>query len=324
MKEHMDTGCKDIFQYYRLPFETYFHRSCEHLNQIHEDLEFIWVLRGDVCIECDSVTYRMAAKNFFVVNAYQLHTIRAENDPVVITFRFRNEYLKRNSISFDGMRFINRIYPLEELVQKYQEIPTLIAQLAGLLIDRGNSSHIRYKIIGYYNILIYELYNMLLKERYLDIKKKNVSLHLKRLNKIINYINQNYRANISLDDLSGQLGISRCRLSHFIKEYLGISFREYLMNMRTEHALSLLRSSRLQVRDIARRSGFSDIKYLNQSIRARFNMTALKYRKMVLEERSGGVDRIRTASAFLEELKSCLYGASIPGAEPEAQESLSP
>jgi len=277
---------------------------------MHDELEFIWVLRGWVKINCENKEYRAGNRDFFVVNPYQLHSIKTEQDTVIIAFRFKNDYLERNRMSFNGMRFTNRVYPLSELLQKYQEIPVIIKQLIQLLLDDDNTGHIRYKIIGYYNILLYELYNLLLKEKYLDIKKKNVSLHLKRLSRITDYISLNYQRNINLDELTRLLNISRFRLSHFIKEYLGISFREYLMNMRLEHAMGLLRNSDLPVKEVSIQSGFSDIKYLNQSMKNRFNITALKYRKRIQAHRNKLKQDPDERKTFINELRICLrdYG----------------
>ncbi len=280
---NMNQDCIDIFKIYDLPFETYFAKKLEHLNQLHDVTELIWVMRGYVTIVCDEVTYKMISGTMFMINAFQTHSIISTDDALIISFRFKKQYLESNKLSFQGMNFKNRTYTLDELVLKYKEIPMVISQLLKLLISTKNNNLVRYKIIGYFNMLIYELYTLLLKENYLDIKQKNFDGYLKRLNIIIDYVSNNFKNKITLDELAKLTEISTFRLSHFIKEYMGISFQEFLSNMRLDFALKLLRKTNIKVVEVSRVSGFSDVKYLNKLIKSRFKLTALKYRKMIRE-----------------------------------------
>jgi AraC-like DNA-binding protein len=77
------------------------------------------------------------------------------------------------------------------------------------------------------------------------------------------------------------------------------------MHSRFEHALKLLKETKLSVIEIAEKCGFSDHKYLNKMMKLRYNLTPLKYRKLILE-------RIRNSKLstetydFLQELKYCI------------------
>jgi len=302
----MNQKCVDVFSNYELPFETYFQNCISHVTQLHDETELIWVMRGTTTVICDGETYTLTPQTLFMVNAHQIHSVTSSDDSMIISFRFCKEHLEQNNQSFEGMHFINRIYTLDELVEKYNEVPLLISQLLNLLMSNDPSSLVRYKIIGYYNMLIYELYTMLLKEKYLDVKKKNVALYLARLNSINTFINKRFLTKLTLDELSDQIGISRYRMSHFIKEYIGISFREYLFNMRLEHALRLLRESNLCILDVSKSSGFSDVKYLNKLMKEKFKMTALKYRKKIRERISDTIVEPSNSEDFFIELRRCL------------------
>lgn len=302
----MNQECTDVFAEFELPFETYFFKGIDHTMQIHDETELIWVMNGTMTIVCDGKQYVLTAQTLFMVNAYQTHTVQSSPDSMIICYRFKKEHLQKNNQSFEGMYFINRVYTLDELVIKYREVPLLIGQLLDLLITVNPSTLVRYKIIGYYNMLIYELYTMLLKERYMDIKKRDIPIYLERLNEIVEYINLEFLHKICLDDLAKQIGISRFRLSHFIKEYIGISFRDYISNMRLEYALRLLKDSDLCVMDVTKLAGFSDIKYLNKLLKERFHLTALKYRKKIREQMKQRKLDESDAHDFFYELKQCL------------------
>lgn len=295
----------DVFKHFDLPFETYFNRQIKHQTTIHDELELIWVLRGNLELVCEGKKFYLQRQNLFMLNPFHTHEITSSEDAMIITYRFKKEYLEQHQHSFNDLTFELKVHTLDELVSKYKEVPLLISELLRLLIDPNPSDIIRYKIIGYYNMLVYELYTMLLKEKYLDIKKKDVPIYLERIQKITEYLNQNFLQKISLDELSHIIGISRFRLSHFIKEQIGISFRDYIFNMRLEYALRLLRDSEIGIIDISKKSGFSDVKYLNKMIKDRFQQTALKYRKAMKQK----IKESRSESEleiFFNELKICL------------------
>lgn len=295
----------DVFAHYDLPFETYFNKQVDSRYQAHDETELIWLLRGEAKITCDNKCFVLTPQTLFMINPFQMHSITSTEDTMFITYRFKKEHTKEYTDGHKDLVFINRVSTFEELVVKYKEVPLLISQLIRLLISPNQSTLIRYKIIGYYNMLIYELYTMLLKEKYLDIKKKDVPFHIARQNKIIDYLNHNFLRKITLDDLATQVGISSFRLSHLMKEMFGISFREYLFNIRFEYALRLLRETKLSVVDISKMSGFSDVKYLNKLLKERFKLTALKYRKK-FDRFSPAYSDSNFINDFFKELRVCL------------------
>ncbi|MBF9018551.1 MULTISPECIES: AraC family transcriptional regulator [unclassified Oceanispirochaeta] len=302
----MNENCIDLFSRYNLPFKTYFAKKIEHLDQTHDESELIWVLKGNLKIICDGIPYQLTSQTLFMVNDFQVHSLISSEDAMIVTLRFTKEHLKENKSSFEGMSFISRIYTFDELVDKYKEMPQLISLIVDMLMVPNNSYLIRYKIIGYYNILMYELYTLLLRDKYLDIKQKNCKECLNRLNTVIDYVSLHFKEKITLEEIAQEVEISRFRLSHFIKENLGISFTELLNSMRFEYALKQLRETDQNVLKISEKSGFSDVKYLNKMVKKRFNMTALKYRKMIGQQNLSTNSEKVDVEHFLQDLKLCL------------------
>ena len=65
----------------------------------------------------------------------------------------------------------------------------------------------------------------------------NKEKHYNRLDQIISYIIENYNQQITLNDLANKEFLSVPYLSKFIKEQLGVTFTEYLNNVRLNHAI---------------------------------------------------------------------------------------
>ena len=295
----------DVFQEFELPFETYFATCIEHPNEIHEEMELIWLIRGSAVICCEGKEFFLTDQSVFMIFMYRQHSIKTSEGSILISYRFKKEHLRRNNLFFETIPFEHRVYTFKELSNVYHQVPLLISQIQKLLISKSPSPIVRYKIIGYYNLFLYELYNMMLKEKYLDIKKRNYDLYLLRIHSLIEYIYDHAHEKISLETLAKTVNISTFRLSHFIKESLGISFSEFLQNTRLEYALKALKATDLPIIEVAKQAGFSDVKYLNQMLNERFNMTALKYRKIVRKSKTNGCNPVQI-SDFIEELKICL------------------
>lgn len=88
---------------------------------------------------------------------------------------------------------------------------------------------------------------------------------------ITEYIAEHHQEQISLEEIAEMEQITKYHVSHFIRKMLGISFQEYLNNIRFDHALRLLSQTDLNLLDICMESGFSSSRYLNQ-IKRRFRI----------------------------------------------------
>ena len=82
----------------------------------------------------------------------------------------------------------------------------------------------------------------------------------------------------NINILADILGVHRSTVSRTIRQYTGISAREYLNKCRMDYALELLGSTSLNIDEIARRTGFSRSNYFCRIIRNRFNCTPSELR----------------------------------------------
>ena len=275
----MKETCCDLFKELNLPFETYLYQGHHHDEVIHEEMEIIWVIKGHAKITVDDRIYHMDEHTIFLIYMYKKHQIEADDDTMILSFRLKKAYLHKHNLFFEKIHFKERVYTFDELSVKYKEVPLLIIQIVRLLVSNEANSSIRYKINGYYHMYILDLYRMILKERYLDVKHINNDEYLNRIHVIVEYTYEHFKEKISLNDIARLVGLSTFRLSHFVKESLGISYQEFLQNARFEYALKLLKETDLPIIEISKLSGFSDHKYLNQMMRDKFDSTPLIYRK---------------------------------------------
>ena len=87
--------------------------------------------------------------------------------------------------------------------------------------------------------------------------------HIKKLEKARRTIQENFRNNISVEELAESIDMSVSYFRRLFHEAYGCSPMQYIMNLRIENARDLLLSGEVNVTEAARLSGFEDIYYFS-------------------------------------------------------------
>ena len=77
-----------------------------------------------------------------------------------------------------------------------------------------------------------------------------------RASQIIDYVERNYAPKPRLEELAVKMRLSPDYLSHFVRDTLGCTFREYLVRVRMIHARERLRSHPITQLDLLLQTGF--------------------------------------------------------------------
>ena len=96
--------------------------------------------------------------------------------------------------------------------------------------------------------------------------------------KALGVISGEYGSDLSLKTLSDKLGLSSAYLGRLFREQIGMHFNDYLLEERLKHACEMLRSTALQMSDIAAKCGFSSQTYFNRSFKRVYGISPLAYR----------------------------------------------
>ena len=102
-----------------------------------------------------------------------------------------------------------------------------------------------------------------------------------RLNKVINYIMQNFDQDISLPKVASTANMSLTAFCNFFKENNRLTFVEYLNTVRVGHACKLLFDKDRNVVDVAYECGYNSLANFNKQFRKYKNMTPTEYRKVL-------------------------------------------
>ncbi|HIV86525.1 MAG TPA: response regulator [Candidatus Pygmaiobacter gallistercoris] len=101
----------------------------------------------------------------------------------------------------------------------------------------------------------------------------------------LRYIEENYASEISLDTVAGQIGISPFYLSRLFKSEQGETFVECLTRVRMAAAVRLAKETRLSIREIAERTGYSNPTYFCRVFKKRTGSTIGDLREKARKKR---------------------------------------
>lgn len=99
------------------------------------------------------------------------------------------------------------------------------------------------------------------------------------INQAITYMNENFMKDINMATVANQVSVNYTYFSEKFKECEGINFNDYLRRLRIEKAKQLLETGCFKVYEVARKSGFSDVKYFIRNFKAETGLSPTNYRR---------------------------------------------
>ncbi|MGM9684135.1 MAG: helix-turn-helix domain-containing protein, partial [Eubacteriales bacterium] len=242
-------------------------------EHIHLDIELFYVINGKVRFYLENKEFVLAKDDYLIVNTDTMHSACVEGDALAcrieIPFLELSNLTSRNSFVF----WCNSVTDSGEAYDYARDIIRKI-------IWEEHQENLNNKI--YLASLYYQLLDILVNDFSVDNGEKriNSSEHKfdERKQQIEDYIRKNYNKEISLQELADNLYLSVAYLSKYIKKQFGISFIEYVNNLRFNAAVSQLLYSDKSVLRIAMDNGFPSSATLNKMFKERYGKTPTEFR----------------------------------------------
>ena len=108
-------------------------------------------------------------------------------------------------------------------------------------------------------------------------RKLQISLPVRMIEQ---YLKNNFRENISLEEVAASVHLTPVYLSGLFKKETGKTFSDYLFEIRMEEAKRLLREDTVKIKDVAERSGYADSRYFSKVFSKAFGITPKEYRRL--------------------------------------------
>ncbi|ADQ40456.1 transcriptional regulator, AraC family [Caldicellulosiruptor acetigenus I77R1B] len=102
---------------------------------------------------------------------------------------------------------------------------------------------------------------------------------LSSIERIIEYIKNHYMEEITLDDLAKMVYLSPTYLSYLFKKQLGVTFKEYLINIRLKKSKELIETTDLPIGEISKMVGIEDQNYFSRLFKRKYGVSPMNYKK---------------------------------------------
>ena len=93
------------------------------------------------------------------------------------------------------------------------------------------------------------------------------------------YVLEHYSENINRDKMAERVNLSPGYFSNLFRSEVGMSFSDYLIQVRIDNAKCLLRRFDLSVDAISKKCGFNSLAHFSRTFKDRCGRSPLKYRK---------------------------------------------
>ncbi len=156
---------------------------------------------------------------------------------------------------------------------KYQ--PLVIEKRMLQIIEETNIKRVT-GLLELLNDLANKKYKMLASHKFKIAKSDTTE---SRLNKVLVYMQKNYRSSIKLQEASKLIHLSNTAFCKFFKRSIGKTFSDYLNDLRILHACTLLIETDKPISQIAAESGFENLAYFNRVFLKKKNLQPTVFRK---------------------------------------------
>ena len=100
-----------------------------------------------------------------------------------------------------------------------------------------------------------------------------------KMKELLDFVENHYGEKISVEDAAGICCYSSSHFMKYFKQYMGVSFVEYLNGYRLFQAAMQLLSAETSVTAVAQSCGFDNLSYFNRLFRQKYGCTPGEYRR---------------------------------------------
>lgn len=212
-----------------------------------------------------------------LINSREIHSIKTTANGSALSIIFPYSYVKNLYPNIDSFEFqLNKPELFTDIQHnQYQQIQVLCQEFFTLANEKKE----------YYQFDLYILVLQILKKlvQYFRVPKQALSQQsifiLNRLQKITDYLEENYQQSISLDELAMYMHLSKEYLSRFFKQHMQLTIGEYLRNVRAQSAYKDILNTSETLTNIALANGFSGLRSMNRALESRYSLSASQIRK---------------------------------------------
>lgn len=250
--------------------------------QNHSHYEILYVTEGERVLMAEKDKYLLNRKGIVVVPPYTLHrTLKSPEynkekyKKYLINFTKDFVFNLFTAVDIDVLATFQKgqiFIPLEENDARF--IETTMAEM--LKYDNTDDLYDEQM----FRFLLCSILTFLAKK----VSKETIYNDTVITDKIVEYMEDNFADDITLETLSKQFFVSKYEISRMFTKNVGISFVEYLTRIRIENSKKLLQETTLSITRISELTGFNSSSNFARVFKKLTGISPMSYRKENLNE----------------------------------------
>ena len=237
----------------------------------HEEIaEFLLVYEGSGHYNVENQFHEVKKGDVLLYNAGTLHEVATNKEEKIGTFCFGVTDLRLNGLP------VNHLTDAKDgFVRHSNEYFAQMLSMSHLIYTTlNNENEYNQEICLHLTVALMLLMIHLPGNTLKGMRSEDFIL----VDRIKNFVDENFRDNINIDSIAKALHISPSYASHIFKAATGYSIKKYLSRRRIGEAETQLLSSNASVTEIAHMVGFNDSNYFNTVFSKTVGLTPRRYR----------------------------------------------
>ncbi|WP_160675907.1 helix-turn-helix domain-containing protein [Clostridium sp. C8-1-8] len=241
----------------------------------HQSIELIYVLSGDVKVQCRNVQYNLHEDDIILINMFDVHALYG-NECEILSLK-----IDISALDPEICRLSQNRYDCNSSIEEDKEKFIPLKRLLALIVKSNTNPEDNIELLN--KSYIYELLYILTNDFKVDdtTNYSDTNKNSERIKSILTYITKNYKEKISLNNVAETFYLSIPYISTIFKKFIGISFSEYLTDVRLSHAIKDLGDPNLKIDHIAEKNGFSNTRSFVSAFKNKYNSLPSNYRKEI-------------------------------------------
>lgn len=233
----------------------------------HEEMELLYFTKGSALCKCNNQSFEVHPGDLIVVNCNELHSgVNLTEDVYYYCIILDPHILSSRVIDLCDSKYINPIIDNTILFKNHivndPSIQGFIENINKEYTERkvGFELAIKSYLYGLFVLLMREHVETVLTDSQVKQRMKNI----KRFNTILEYIEENFRRDLTLEAISETAHMSKYHFCRMFKQMTGHTVSHYINSLRIQEADDLLMTSDMSISEIAFQVGFHDTSYFSR------------------------------------------------------------
>ncbi len=244
----------------------------------HEELEILFPLNGDADVTINGKVYHLRHRQLLVIESGQVHSTAAYSRQLMfVCIHISKRLLLRYIPDIELYRF--HCFPDEITDRQFEEyiyLCQMTEQLTRLYVENASAALMESE--GIILQILARLFRHFSLRSAPEQSSPNAQAH-QRLQELITFVNEHFKEPLSLCEAAALLGLNKEYFCRFFKKHMGISFLQYVNEVRISHIYQELQNTDAPITEIMEANGFTNQKLFNKTFKKIYGCTPSMARK---------------------------------------------